>query len=53
MGIIKQPDKVFPVADLLAGIRSRASGYDPDDLLEWWKRKQAKDREADESRDPG
>jgi hypothetical protein len=45
-GILKQPDRVFPVADLVEAIRRRAAGYDPDDLLEWWKKKQGRDEEG-------
>jgi hypothetical protein len=43
IGIIKQPKKVFPVSELLAALRARAAQHDPQELLEWWKRKQERD----------
>lgn len=36
-GVIKQPNKTFPVGDVLSKLRERIEDYDTNRLREWWQ----------------
>ncbi|MFH0981297.1 MAG: hypothetical protein V2A79_07150 [Planctomycetota bacterium] len=37
VGILRQPDRVFPVENPIALLRSRLRSYDAEQLINWWK----------------
>ncbi len=43
VGILKQPDRIYPVEDLVALVRSHLRDYEVDELIHWWARRHVRD----------
>lgn len=45
VGLLKQPDKIYPMKDLVAIVRSRLKDYDVEQFIRWWAYQHAEDPE--------
>jgi hypothetical protein len=52
LGVLRQPERTFPVPDVLGGLRRRADQVAPDEVRAWWEHLRLRDETSQQPASP-